>query len=73
MCSVMCAMCARRARLCLDWSNKYTFIDESMAVQIFFIYLFYGITHGFVIKLDLLLMAWNFKDILRFVFSELYR
>ena len=40
---------------------------------IFFFDLLYGITHGFDITLDLLLMALNFKDILRFVFSELYR
>ena len=49
------------------------FIDESMAVQIFLGDLLYGITHIFDITLDLLLMAWNFKDIFRFVISELYR
>ena len=67
-------MCARRTRLCV-WIGltNILFIDESMAVQIFNYYLLYGITHGFDITLDLLLMAWNFKDILRFVFSELYR
>ena len=66
-------MCARRARLCV-WNGltNILFIDESMAVYIF-LDLLYGITHGFDITLDLLLMAWNFKDILRFVFSELYR
>ena len=44
------------------------FIDEYMAVQIIFLDLLYGITHGFDITLDLLFMALNFKDILRFVF-----
>ena len=58
----------------MDWIGltNILFIDESMAVQIFFD-LLYGITHGFDITLDLLLMAWNFKDISRFFFSELYR
>ena len=65
-------MCARRARLCvwIGLTNKL-FIDESMAVQIYCIYLLYGITHGFDITLDLLLMAWNFKDILRFFFFRI--
>ena len=61
-------MCARRARLCVWISlTNILFIDESMAVQILFLDLLYGITHGFDITLDLLMMAWNFKDILRFV------
>ena len=38
------------------WQYKLYFFDLS-----------YGISHGFDITLDLLLMAWNFKDILRFV------
>ena len=62
-------MCARRARLCV-WIGltNILFIDESMAVHILFsLDLLYGITHGFDITLDLLLMTWNFKDILRFV------
>ena len=60
------------SRLCV-WIGltNILFIDESMAVQFFFD--LYGITHGFDITLDLLLMAWNFKDILKFVFSDLYR
>ena len=60
-------MCARCARLCV-WICIF-FIDESMAVQIFF-KLLYGITNGLDITLDLLLMAWNFKDILRYVFFQ---
>ena len=44
------------------WQYKLYFLDLS-----------YGISHGFDITLDLLLMAWHFKDILRLVFSELYR
>ena len=39
------------------WQYKFYCLD-----------LLYGITHGFDITFDLLLMAWNFKDILRFVF-----
>ena len=31
----------------------------------------YTFTHGFDITLDLLLMAWNFKDILRFLFFRI--
>ena len=31
------------------------------------ILLLYGISHGFEITFDLLVMAWNFKDILRCV------
>ena len=46
------------------------FIDEFMAVHIIFLDLLYGITHGFDITLDLLLMAWNFKDILRIFFQN---
>ena len=38
---------------------------ESMAVQSC-CFLLYRITHGIDITVDLLLMAWNFKDILRF-------
>ena len=62
-------MCARRARLCV-WIGltDILFIDESMAVQIYRFFLLYGITHGFDTTFDLLLMAWNFKDILRFHF-----
>ena len=42
-----------------------------MAVQIIFFYdSSYGISHGFDITLDLLLMAWNFKDILIFYFFQ---
>ena len=41
------------------WQYKFYFLD-----------LLYGITHGFDITLDLLLMAWNFTVILRFVFSD---
>ena len=66
-------MCARCARLCV-WIGltNVLFIDESMAVQIlFYLDLLYGITHGFDITLDLLLMGWNFKDILRFVFFRI--
>ena len=59
--------CARRVQLCV-WIalTNILFIDESMAVQ-FFLNLLYGIINGFDITLDLLLMVWNFKDILRFV------
>ena len=62
-------MCARRERLCV-WiaPTNILFIDKSMAVQIIFFYFSYGISHGFDITLDLLLMAWNFKDILRIFF-----
>ena len=35
------------------WQYKFYFFD-----------LLYGIIHGFDITLDLLLMAWNFRDIL---------
>ena len=34
--------------------------------------LLYGISHGFDITHDLLVMTWNFKDILRFVFTFVY-
>ena len=66
-------MCAHRARLCV-WIGltNILFIDESMAVQIKK-KLLYGITHRFDITLNLLMMALNFKNISRFVFSELYR
>ena len=52
--------------MCLGCTYKYAFIDESMTI-LFFIYLLYGISHGFDITHDLLVMAWHFKDILRFV------
>ena len=35
--------------------------------KFYFLDLLYGITHGFNITPELLLMAWNLKDILRFV------
>ena len=40
----------------------YYFINESMAVQFYFLFLLYGISHGFDIRHDLLVMAWNFND-----------
>ena len=42
------------------WQYKLNLFDLS-----------YGISHGFDITLDLLLMARNFKDILRFVFFRI--
>ena len=54
--------------LCV-WSalTDILFIYESMAVQ-FSLDILYGINHGFDITHDLLVMAWHFNDILRFVF-----
>ena len=67
-------MGARCARLCV-WAAliNILFIDDSMAVQIYFMDLLYGISHGFNIIHDLFVMAWHFKDILRFVFLDFYR
>ena len=44
------------------------FIDPSQYKFYLLLLLLYGITHGIDITLDLLLMAWNFKEILRFFF-----
>ena len=57
------------ARLCV-WIGltNILFIDEPW--QYTFL-LLYGTTHGFNITHDLLLMAWNFKDILRLVFFRI--
>ena len=49
------------------------FIDKSITVQILFIYLLYGISYGFDITPDLLVMAWNFKDILIFFLIDFDR
>ena len=48
------------AAVCLDCSNNILFVLD-------------GISHGFDITHDLLVLAWNFKDILRLFFSDLYR
>ena len=59
--------CAHLARRCVWIALTNTlFMDESLAIQIIILDLSYGISHGFDITLDLLLIAWNFKDIVRF-------
>ena len=63
-----CVVCTPCVTVCLDCSNKIVFIDDFMAVHIIFFYSLYGISHGFDITIDLLLMAWNFKDILIYFF-----
>ena len=65
-------MCARRARLCV-WIGltNITLLMNPWQYKFYFFDSLYGITHGFDITLDLLLMAWNFKDIS--FYSELYR
>ena len=61
---------ACRARLCVWPALTYIiFIDEFMAVHIF-VDLLYGITHGFDITHDQLVMAWHFKDIVIFVILD---
>ena len=57
-------LCARRARLCV-WIALTN-------ILFFVVDLLYGISHGLDTTLDLLLMVWNFKDILRFVFLQIY-
>ena len=57
---------------CVFALTNILLIDDSMAV-LFFILLLYGISHGFDITHDLLVTAWHFKDILRFVFLDFYR
>ena len=54
-----------RARSCV-WPAliNILFIDESMALHIYF----YEISHGFDISHDLLVIARHFKDILRYYF-----
>ena len=56
------------ARLCvwLALTNILFIDDSSMAVHI----LLFGISHGFDITHDTLVMAWYFKDILRFLFKR---
>ena len=50
------------------------FIDESMAVQIIYYYLLYGISHGFDITHELLVITGHFKDILRlYIIMFFYR
>ena len=65
------SVCVHAVNGCVFWIALTIIIciDESMAVHFFFFYVLYGITHGFDITLNLLLMAWNFNDILRFVFE----
>ena len=38
----------------------------------YFLDLLYGISHGFDITHDLLVMVWHFKDVLRLVFLDFY-
>ena len=68
-------MCVHAVRGCVFGMVQqiYFLLMNPWQYKFYFLDLLYGITHGFDITLDLLLMAWNFKDILRFVFSELYR
>ena len=67
-------MCTACVAVCLDCAKNITFyclIHGS--AKFYFFDSSYGISHGFDITLDLLLMAWNFNDILIFFSSELYR
>ena len=40
-----------------SFSNNYTFKNESLTVQISFLNMLYGISHGFDITYDLLVMT----------------
>ena len=63
-------VCVHAVRGCVCWISVTNILFIDLAVQILFFDLLYGITHGFDITFDLLLMAWNLKDILRFVFFQ---
>ena len=61
------------ARLCvwIGLTNIIVLMNPCQYKFYFFLDLLYGITHGIDITLDLLLMAWNFKDILRIIFFQI--
>ena len=50
--------------------QNYFLLMISWQYILSFFYSLYGISHGFDITIDLLLMAWNFKDILICIFFQ---
>ena len=62
-------MDARRAQLYIAaaLTNLHLYLLIHGSTNSFFLNLLHGISHGFDITHDLLVMVWHFKDILRFV------
>ena len=60
-----------RVSTCIS-CTMYILFDPTRICTLYLLFNMVFTVHLQHITLDLLLMAWNFKDILRFVFSELY-